>query len=150
MSGIVDSTGVCESQKTLGVQFDTSVGIDVNLNAGQVNESPDFEKELFNTNWPLFSTCIGIGDDNAKPTDLPEPTATEDPEPTETEPPVETPESTVGPIETGAGTGMPMGTGTGVPLITGTAAVSGGMPMATGNSTFLRMDKRRPTALYYA
>ena len=141
---------MCESQKTLGVQFDTSVGIDVNLNAGQVNESPDFEKELFNTNWPLFSTCIGIGDDNAKPTDLPEPTATEEPEAevTETEPPVETPESTVGPIETGAA-GI-IGTGTGVPLITGTGTVSAGMPMATGNATFLHMDKRRPTALYYA
>jgi hypothetical protein len=126
----------------------------VNLNAGQVNESPDFEKELFNTNWPLFSTCIGVGDDNAKPTDVPEPTATEEPEteptetePTETEPPVETPMSTVGPIETGVS--MPMGTGTGVPLITGTGTVSG-MPMVTANSTFLHMEQRRPTPLYYA
>jgi hypothetical protein len=143
MAGVVDSVGVCDSKKTVGVKLDTNVGIEVNLNAGQIKQAPDFQKELFNTNWPLFSSCIGVGDDNAKPTDMPQST--------ETEPPVETPMSTVGPIETGVS--MPMGTGTGVtgtgmPLITGTGTVSG-MPMATGNSTFLRMEQRTPKLLYY-
>jgi hypothetical protein len=130
MAGLTDSVGVCGTQKSKGVQVDASVGIDVNLNAGNVNEAPSFEKELFNTYWPLYSTCIGVGDDIVKPTEPP---------------------TSVGPIQTGS-TGTitrgPLVTGTGIALVTGTGTISGGLPMMTGNSTVLRLAQRRPTALY--
>ncbi|KZM25444.1 uncharacterized protein EKO05_0008127 [Ascochyta rabiei] len=140
MSGVVDTVGVCGSQKTVGVNLGTDVGINVNLNAGKVNEAPAFEKDLFETVWPLYSTCIPVGPDNAKPTDVPEP------EPTE-EPSTETPITGEGPLETGTGS-MPMITGA-PSLVTGTGTASSGWPMYTGNTTFLRMAQRRPTALYF-
>ncbi|KAH6629860.1 hypothetical protein C7974DRAFT_194566 [Boeremia exigua] len=156
MSGVVDTVGVCESKKTVGVKVGTDVGINVNLNAGDVNEAPDFRKDLYETAWPLYSTCIPVGPDNAKPTETPEPETTEEaePEPTEDtaepemteEPSIETPVSEVGPLETGTGN-MPMMTGA-PSLITGTGTASSGWPMATGNTTFLRMAQRRPTALF--
>lgn len=156
MSGVVDTVGVCESQKTVGVQLGTDVGINVNLNAGKVNEAPAFEKDLFETTWPLFSTCVPVGPDNAKPTDIVEPEPTEEPEPEPTEEPAEpevtdepsneTPTTDGGPLETGTGN-TPMVTGA-PSLVTGTGTASSGWPMYTGNTTFLRMAQRRPTALY--
>lgn len=157
MAGVVDSVGVCDSQKTLGVKVGTEVGINVNLNAGKVNEAPDFQKDLYETAWPLYSSCIPVGPDNAKPstTAEPEPSVEPEAEPTEEptepevteEPSTETPTGEEGPIETGTG-GMPMITGA-PSLVTGTGTASGGWPMATGNTTFLRMAQRRPTALYF-
>lgn len=163
MSGVVDSVGVCDSKKTAGVKLGTDVGINVNLNAGKVNEAPDFEKDLYETAWPLYSTCVPVGPDNAKPTETPEPDPTEEPEaeptaepeaePTDEsaepemteEPSTETPTTGEGPIETGTGSLMI----TGAPsLVTGTGTASSGWPMVTGNTTFLRMAQRRPTALY--
>ena len=156
MSGIVDSVGVCDSKKTVGVQLGTDVGINVNLNAGKVNEAPSFEKDLYETSWPLFSTCVPVGPDNAKPTETPEPEPTKEPEPEPTEEPsepevtdepsTEVPTSAEGPVETGTGN-MPMMTGA-PSLVTGTGTASAGWPMYTGNTTFLVMAKRRPTALY--
>ena len=156
MSGIVDSVGVCDSKKTVGVQLGTDVGINVNLNAGKVNEAPSFEKDLYETSWPLFSTCVPVGPDNAKPTETPEPEPTKEPEPEPTEEPsepevtdepsTEVPSSVEGPVETGTGN-MPMMTGA-PSLVTGTGTASAGWPMYTGNTTFLVMAKRRPTALY--
>ncbi|KAF9692544.1 hypothetical protein EKO04_009649 [Ascochyta lentis] len=149
MSGVVDTVGVCGSQKTVGVNLGTDVGINVNLNAGKVNEAPTFEKDLFETVWPLYSTCVPVGPDNAKPTDVPEPEPTEEPaEPEVTdEPSTETPTTEEGPLETGTGN-MPMITGA-PSLVTGTGTASSGWPMYTGNTTFLRMAQRRPTALYF-
>lgn len=166
MSGIVDTIGVCDSKKTVGVQLGADVGINVNLNAGKVNEAPTFEKDLYETAWPLFSTCVPIGPDNAKPTETPEPEPTEEPEPepepTEAaepeqteepaepeaseEPSTETPTAEEGPLETGTGN-MPIITGA-PSLVTGTGTASGGWPMYTGNTTFLKLAQRRPTALY--
>ena len=157
MSGVVDTVGVCDSQKTVGVNLETDVGINVNLNAGKVNDAPTFEKDIYETTWPLFSTCVPVGPDNAKPTDVPEPEPTEEheAEPTEEpaepevtdEPSTETPTSEEGPLETGTGS-MPMITGA-PSLITGTGTASSGWPMYTGNTTFLKMAQRRPTALYF-
>ncbi|KAF3044728.1 hypothetical protein E8E12_009870 [Didymella heteroderae] len=120
MSGIVDTVGVCDSQKTVGVQLGTDVGINVNLNAGKVNEAPSFEKDLFEKTWPLYSTCIPIGPDNAKPTETPEPEPPKEPKPGPTEEPSEpvvteqpsneAPKTDEGPMETGTGS-MPMITG---------------------------------------
>ncbi|KAJ8117977.1 hypothetical protein OPT61_g959 [Boeremia exigua] len=164
MSGVVDSVGVCDSKKTVGVKLGTDVGINVNLNAGKVNEAPTFEKDLFETAWPLFSTCIPIGPDNAKPSTTPEPEPTEEPEPEPTEvpdpepteeptepeatdePSTEVPVTEEGPLETGTSS-MPMITGA-PSLITGTGTASSGWPMYTGNTTFLRMAYRKPTPLY--
>lgn len=157
MVGVVDTLGVCDSQKTIGVDLGTDVGINVNLNAGKANEAPTFEKDVFETAWQLFSTCIPLGPDNAKPTDIIEPEPTEEPEPEPTEKPAnpevtdepstETLKTDEGPVETGTGY-VPKATGT-PGLITGTGTASSGWPMYTGNTTFLRMAQRRPTALYY-
>lgn len=154
----VNSEGVCGTQKTLGVEIDAGVGIDVNLNMGQVDKSPDFQKDLFNTRWPLFSTCMGFGPDVQAPTPTPEPTSEPTPEPT----PTEVPEPTLTPepsemsvsMETGGlstpdaqhptmviTTGPPLATGTGV---AGTGTISGGFSY-TANSTFIKMAKRKPT-----
>lgn len=149
MTGVVDTVGVCGSQKTVGVQLGTDVGINVNLNAGKVNEAPTFEKDLYETTWPLFSTCVPVGPDNAKPTEIPEPEPTEEPEPepeVTDQPSTETPTTGEGPVETGTGN-MPMITGA-PSLVTGTGTASSGWPMYTSNTTFLRLAQRRPTALY--
>lgn len=157
MSGVVDSVGVCGSQKTVGVNLGTDVGINVNLNAGKVNEAPSLEKDLYETAWPLYSTCVPVGPDNAKPTDAPQPEPTAESEAKSTEGPAES-ESTdepstetsttgEGPLETGTGI-MPMITGAPA-LVTGTGTASSGWPMYTGNTTFLSMVQRRPTALYF-
>lgn len=136
MDGLVDTkNGVCESKKTVGVDLSTNVGINVNLNAGKVNEAPSFEKDIFETSWPLFSTCIGVGDDKPEPTS--EPTS---------KPTTEASTTDKGPIETGTGS-MPMVTGA-PSLVPGTGTASGGWPMQTGNTTLLRLAQRRPTALY--
>jgi hypothetical protein len=163
MSGVVDTVGVCDSQKTVGVQLGTDVGINVNLNAGKVNEAPSFEKDLFEKTWPLYSTCVPIGPDNAKPTETAESESTEEPEPEPTEEPsepieepsepavteqptTEAPTTDEGPVETGTGN-MPMITGA-PSLVTGTGTASAGWPVYTGNTTFLKLAQRRPTALY--
>ncbi|KAF2113067.1 hypothetical protein BDV96DRAFT_150636 [Lophiotrema nucula] len=68
----VDSNGgICGTTKTMGVDFNTNVGIDVNLNAGEINKAPSFQKDLFQTSWPLYSTCIAFGPDGATPTTAP-------------------------------------------------------------------------------
>lgn len=156
MSGIVDTVGVCDSKKTVGVQLGTDVGINVNLNAGKVNEAPSFEKDLFEKTWPLYSTCVPIGPDNAKPTETPEPEPTKELEPEHTEessepavteqPTTEASKTDESPVETGTGS-MPMVTSA-PSLITGTGTASSGWPMYTGNTTFLKLAQRRPTALY--
>ncbi|KAH7132191.1 hypothetical protein B0J11DRAFT_577127 [Dendryphion nanum] len=64
----VDTLGVCGSKKTIGIDTSTNVGINVNLNAGKVNQAPDFRKDLYETEWPIFSTCLGLGPNNARPT----------------------------------------------------------------------------------
>ncbi|MDV3160384.1 MAG: hypothetical protein Q8787_02855, partial [Sweet potato little leaf phytoplasma] len=103
-------------------------------------------------------------EDNAKPTETPEPEPTEEPEaepteepeaePTEEpaepemteEPSTETPTTEEGPLETGTGNMVMI---TGAPsLVTGTGTASSGWPMYTGNTTFLKLAQRRPTALY--
>ncbi|KAF2179485.1 hypothetical protein K469DRAFT_693993 [Zopfia rhizophila CBS 207.26] len=61
-----NTLGVCGTKKTKGVSLGAEVGINVNLNAGKVNEAPDFQKDLFETSWPLFSTCMGVGKDDAR------------------------------------------------------------------------------------
>lgn len=156
MSGVVDTVGVCDSKKTVGVQLGTDVGINVNLNAGKVNEAPSFEKDLFEKTWPLYSTCVPIGPDNAKPTETPEPEPTKEPEPEPTEEPsepavteqptTETPMTDEVPVETGTSS-MPMVTSA-PNLVTGTGTASSGWPVYTGNTTFLKLAQRRPTALY--
>jgi hypothetical protein len=60
-----DPAGVCGTMKTIGIDVDASVGIDVSLQAGRVNAVADFRKDLFTTAWPLFTTCLAIGADNA-------------------------------------------------------------------------------------
>lgn len=130
MSGIVDTKGVCGSQKTVGININTEAGINVNLNAGKVNEAPTFEKDLFEQSWPLYSTCIAIGSNNAKPDGaVPLPVKPEQPR--------------------GVGD-MPLFTAPSRPhfgAVTGTGASSGFWPRPTGNTTFLRMPHRRPTAI---
>ena len=149
MAGVVDTIGVCDSQKTVGVNLGTDVGINVNLNVGKVNEAPTFEKDIFETAWPLFSTCIPVGPDNAEPTDIFEPEPTEGPaDPGVTEEPLtETLITDEGPVETGTGNVPKVTSAPG--LITGTGTASSGWPMYTGNTTFLRMAQRRPTSLYF-
>jgi hypothetical protein len=66
-----NENGVCGTQKTAGVELDASVGININLNAGEVDEAPKFKKDLFETSWPLFSTCVGFGGDVFNPTQAP-------------------------------------------------------------------------------
>lgn len=156
MSGVVDTVGVCDSKKTVGVQLGTDVGINVNLNAGKVNEAPSFEKDLFEKTWPLYSSCIPIGPDNAKSTEIPEPEPTREPEPEPAEEPseptvtdqptTEAPKYDETPMETGIGS-MPLVTSA-PSLVTGTGTASSGWPMYTGNTTFLKLAQRRPTALY--
>ncbi|KAF2262572.1 hypothetical protein CC78DRAFT_618471 [Lojkania enalia] len=67
-----DSNGVCGTPKAFGVDLGANVGINVNLNAGEVDESPSFQKDLFQTSWPLFSTCLAFGPDVGAPTPSPE------------------------------------------------------------------------------
>ncbi|KAF2645738.1 hypothetical protein P280DRAFT_545663 [Massarina eburnea CBS 473.64] len=55
--------GVCNSKKAMGLEIDCGVGINVHLEAGQPDKSPDFEKDLFDTKWPLYKTCMGFGND---------------------------------------------------------------------------------------
>ncbi|KAF2183277.1 hypothetical protein K469DRAFT_751568 [Zopfia rhizophila CBS 207.26] len=62
----VNTLGVCGGKQTKGVELDANVGINVNLNAGMVNKDPIFSKDLYNTHWPLFSTCMGFGASDAR------------------------------------------------------------------------------------
>jgi hypothetical protein len=66
LNATYNEAGVCGTEKTAGVQLDANVGININLNAGEVNEAPKFQKDLFETSWPLFSTCVGFGGDVAQ------------------------------------------------------------------------------------
>jgi hypothetical protein len=93
-----------------------------------VNEAPAFKKDLFNTSWQLLTTCMPVGTATTTAIQTPESTIAEEPTPTITD----------APLMTGVPTGM-IGTGTGS---------ASGFPMTAGNSTFLRMAKRKPTALY--
>ncbi|KAF2737804.1 hypothetical protein EJ04DRAFT_561229 [Polyplosphaeria fusca] len=61
-----DSGGVCDTEKVLGIDFDADVGINVNLNAGEIDKAPSFQKDLFSTEWPLYSTCIAFGGNAAQ------------------------------------------------------------------------------------
>ncbi|KAF2004250.1 hypothetical protein P154DRAFT_587848 [Amniculicola lignicola CBS 123094] len=64
LTGMVNTQGVCPAKKkTIGIDFDTRVGIDVNLQAGEVNKAPAYKKDLLQTYWPLFSTCVAFGPD---------------------------------------------------------------------------------------
>jgi len=145
----VDSQGVCGTSKTLGVELDTGVGINVHLDLGQVDKSPDFQTDLFDTRWPLFSTCMGFGPDVQTPTPTPEPTPEPTEEPTPTDEPSEIPSSTDTVISTPAtdrptmvittGPSIPTGTG-----LSGTGTLSGGFSV-TANSTLLRMARRKPS-----
>jgi hypothetical protein len=157
------------------VEVDADVGINVNLNMGKIDKSPDFQKDLFNTQWPLFTTCMGFGPDVQTPTPVPEPTSIDQPEPIPTEIPIATeiPTANETPIvtETPVTTDIPVTTNTmelttpstelptmvittGPPLATGTEAVGTGV-IGTGtisggypvaaNRTFIRMAKRKPT-----
>lgn len=156
MSGLVDTVGVCDSKKTVGVSLGTDVGINVNLNAGKVNEAPSFEKDLFEKTWPLYSTCVPIGPDNAKPTETPEPEPTKEPEPEPTkepseptateQPTTEVSKTDEAPTETGS-VSVPMVTSAPT-LVTGTGTASSGWPLYTGNTTLLKLAQRRPTALH--
>ncbi|KAF1965795.1 hypothetical protein BU23DRAFT_574625 [Bimuria novae-zelandiae CBS 107.79] len=152
LSAQVNSEGVCGTQKTLGVEVDAGVGINVNLNMGQIDKSPDFQKDLFDTRWPLFSTCMGFGPDVQTPTPTPEATPTEEPDSTLTAEPTDAPVSTdAGGLSTPGTehptmvitTGPPLATSTGM---VGTGTVSGGFPN-TANSTFIKMARRKPTVV---
>jgi hypothetical protein len=160
-----DALGVCNSTKTKGVEVDAKVGINVNLNAGEVNEAPTFQKDLFDTAWPLFSTCMPVGKEEAKtsepvavPTEVPESTARGEP-PVETSVPTgEEPSETVDPAPTSEETTeMPTSTMestliTEAPtlyptgIVTGTA--SAGYAIVSSNSTMLSLVERRPSAIY--
>lgn len=152
LSAQVNSEGVCGTQKTLGVEVDADVGINVNLNMGKINKSPDFQKDLFDTQWPLFSTCMGFGPDVQTPTPTPEPTPTETPEITlSTEAPVTTDIVAISTPSTELPTmvittGPPLATGTGAigTGVASTGVISGGYS-AAANGTLIKMAKRKPT-----
>ncbi|ORX97005.1 hypothetical protein BCR34DRAFT_173578 [Clohesyomyces aquaticus] len=146
----LNPAGVCGSQKTKGVTLGASVGIDVNLNAGEVNKAPTFQKDLYNTAWPLFSTCIGVGADDVK-TNTPPAVTTEAPasatnvptittDSVITTPASETPVATDSPVITSA---IPLSTG-----IPGTISAGTGYQTIGGNSTLLKMVRRKPTAMH--
>ncbi|KAF2876394.1 hypothetical protein BDV95DRAFT_602381 [Massariosphaeria phaeospora] len=61
ISAKTSSSGVCDGNKIVGVEAKAEVGLNVNLNAGKINEAPMFEQVLYDTAWPLFSTCMGLG-----------------------------------------------------------------------------------------
>lgn len=159
------------------MEVDADVGINVNLNMGKIDKSPDFQKDLFNTQWPLFTTCMGFGPDVQTPTPTPEPTSVVQPEPVPTETPIATemPTTTETPIvtETPVTIDIPVTTDTmelstpltevptmvittGPPLATGTEAAGTGV-IGTGtisgdysvaaNRTLVRMAKRKPTIM---
>ena len=124
----------------------------MNLNLGEIDKSPDIQTDLFDTRWPLFSTCKGFGPDVQTPTPTPEPTPTEQTESNVTAEPTETPISTdAGGLSTPSThnptmvitTGPPLATGTGV---AGTGTISGSYPVGA-NSTFIKMAKRKPTVM---
>lgn len=43
------------------MDLDTYVGININLNIGQLNKASDFRTDHYDTRWPLYSTCMGFG-----------------------------------------------------------------------------------------
>ncbi|KAF2474937.1 uncharacterized protein BDR25DRAFT_340590 [Lindgomyces ingoldianus] len=153
----VNTAGVCGTQKTKGVNLGANVGINVNLNAGKVNQAPDYRKDLFETSWPLFTTCMGIGPDNVKTSTLkPTPTSTKDPVTSDSQPTVTDVPTNSDPASTGSDSGIPTATESPVitsalPLSTGSpGTISAGTGFTTigGNSTLLKMVRRQPTALY--
>ncbi|KAF2273388.1 uncharacterized protein EI97DRAFT_155832 [Westerdykella ornata] len=67
-AAMYDTTGVCDSKKTLGVDVGAKVGIEVHAQAAtKGNEaSPFWEQEIFAKEWNLLSTCLPFGANNAK------------------------------------------------------------------------------------
>ncbi|KAF2702901.1 hypothetical protein K504DRAFT_188279 [Pleomassaria siparia CBS 279.74] len=113
--GTKEPTGVCNSTKTVGIDLKASVGIDLSLQAGSVKGAAAASQSLFTTQWPLYTTCLAIGADNAKTATDATATGTDTVEPTGTEAIPTGTDATLtgtdaedtGPIETG----MPTETG---------------------------------------
>lgn len=57
--------GVCGTNKAVGIELNCEVGInvDLELDVGKIDGDPVFNKNLFATQWPLYSTCMGVGKD---------------------------------------------------------------------------------------
>ncbi|KAF2735733.1 hypothetical protein EJ04DRAFT_575886 [Polyplosphaeria fusca] len=62
------TTGVCDTKKTLGVDIDANIGVELNVAAAtKGNEaSPFWSHELYSNEWPLFSKCFAFGPSNAQ------------------------------------------------------------------------------------
>jgi phage anti-repressor protein len=74
-AAMYDSTGVCDSKKTLGVDIDARIGVELTVQAAtKGNEAnPFWEQELYSKDWPLFSKCMAFGPNNAKTGEVVEP-----------------------------------------------------------------------------
>ncbi|KAF2793535.1 hypothetical protein K505DRAFT_375265 [Melanomma pulvis-pyrius CBS 109.77] len=67
-AAMYDSTGVCDSKKTLGVDIDALVGVELFAQAATKGHeaSPFWKQDLYSHEWPLFSKCLAFGPKNAK------------------------------------------------------------------------------------
>ncbi|KAF2455707.1 hypothetical protein BDY21DRAFT_365432 [Lineolata rhizophorae] len=95
------SEGVCDSQKTVGVEVDLNMSADLSFEAGLTDSDPFFSKSLFNEERPIFNKCFGIGEDDAT-TEEPADEEPADEEPADEEPADEEPtgDETTTPAET--------------------------------------------------
>ncbi|KAF2637411.1 hypothetical protein P280DRAFT_521094 [Massarina eburnea CBS 473.64] len=69
------SAGVCDSKKTLGVDIDAKVGVELHAQAAtKGNEAdPFWTQQLFKQEWPLFDKCLAFGPDNAQSGEVADP-----------------------------------------------------------------------------
>ena len=66
---MVNTGGVCGTQKTIGVNLGASSGVDLSVQVAKTGQeaNPLWEKSLFNQDWPLFQKCYAFGASNAQP-----------------------------------------------------------------------------------
>lgn len=69
------TSGVCGTEKTVGVDVDASAGVDLSVQVATAgNEAnPLWEQTLFEQSWPLFSKCFPFGPNNAVSGATPQP-----------------------------------------------------------------------------
>ncbi|KAF2008797.1 hypothetical protein BU24DRAFT_497701 [Aaosphaeria arxii CBS 175.79] len=67
---LTDDDGVCNTTKTLALQVTNKVGMNININAGKVNQmNPDHKKDVYQSMFPLFTSCVPFGPDKATKTE---------------------------------------------------------------------------------
>ncbi|KAF1958082.1 hypothetical protein CC80DRAFT_534543 [Byssothecium circinans] len=139
--------GVCNSKKAVGIEVncETGISVDLEMDVGKLDNDPVFEKNLFQTSWPLFKTCIGFGKDISTTSLPPVPTGPgKDKSETGSKPASNTAKPTSGTEKPASNTAKPT-SGTAKPT-SGTDKPSSGSSKPTSGSDKPTSGSAKPTA----